>query len=101
MKDDSKKNLVTEEKLDKYIKTTKKALKKAEICVPKKTHFYKIAKDIKKMAKDYLNDSEYFKKQGDYIRSFGAINYAHGWLDSGARQGYFDVDHDNKLFTVD
>ena len=37
----------------------------------------------------------------DYVTAFAALNYAHGWLDAGARIGVFDVNHDSKLFTVD
>jgi len=29
------------------------------------------------------------------------LNYAHGWLDAGARLGIFDVKGDSRLFTVD
>ena len=42
-----------------------------------------------------------FKKKGDYVTAFAALNYAHGWLDAGARLGIFDVDGDSTLFTVD
>ena len=45
------------------------------------------------------SNSKHFKKKGDYINSFAAINYAHGWLDSGARLGIFKV-KDDKLFTI-
>ena len=44
--------------------------------------------------------SEYAEK-GDLVNAFAALNYAHGWLDAGARLGLFDVDGDNVLFTVD
>ena len=40
------------------------------------------------------------KKKGNIVNAFAALNYAHGWLDAGARLGIFDV-HDSKLFTVD
>ena len=33
----------------------------------------------------YLKDSKHFQEKGDYVNAFGALNYAHGWLDSGAR----------------
>jgi hypothetical protein len=35
------------------------------------------------------------------VTAFAALNYAHGWLDAGARLGLFDVGKDNVLFTVD
>jgi len=40
-------------------------------------------------------------KKGDVVNAFACLNYAHGWLDAGARLGLFDVDGDNVLFTVD
>ena len=52
------------------------------------------------MANSYLSDADYFRKKGDYVLAFGAINYAHGWLDAGARLGFYIV-KDSKLFTVD
>ena len=51
------------------------------------------------MASNYLSDAKYFQKKEDIVNSFAALNYAHGWIDSGVRLGIFDV-HDNKLFTV-
>jgi hypothetical protein len=33
------------------------------------------------------------------VNSFAALNYAHGWLDSGVRLDIFKV-RDNKLFTI-
>ena len=39
-------------------------------------------------------------KKENYVLAFAALNYAHGWLDAGARIGLFKV-KDNRLFTVD
>ena len=39
-------------------------------------------------------------EKGNYVLAFGALNYAHGWLDAGARLGLFDVDEDDQLFTL-
>jgi uncharacterized protein len=94
-------NVITLEKLEKYSNITKKALDKIKFCNPDKTHLDSITKDYYNMAKTYYDDSIHFKKNGDYINAFAALNYAHGWLDAGARLGLFDVDHDNVLFTVD
>ena len=41
----------------------------------------------------------FLEKNNDFIDAYGALNYAHGWLDSGARLKIFDVT-DNTLFTV-
>ena len=52
------------------------------------------------MAQRYYSDAQYFMKKDDYVLAFAALNYAHGWLDAGARIKLFNV-HDSKLFTVD
>ena len=39
-----------------------------------------------RMFDDYLSDSEHFLEQGDLVRAFGAINYAHAWIDCAVRQ---------------
>jgi len=91
---------VTDKKLEKYFKVTEKALNKVKIAPPKQTHLYKIAEDFLDMAERYFKDAKHFAKT-DKVTAFAALNYAHGWLDAGARIGLFDVGHDNKLFTVD
>ena len=57
------------------------------------------AKEIILMVESYLSDAKYFEGKGDYVNSFGAIYYAHGWIDCGVRLGIFDV-KDDKLFTI-
>lgn len=91
---------VTDEHLKKYFSITQEALKKVRIIAPKKTHLHKAAEDFLDMAQRYVEDAKFFQKQ-DKVKAYGALNYAHGWLDAGARLGLFDVDHDNRLFTVD
>ena len=92
---------ITDERLDKEFKVTGDALKKIKISAPKQTHLHKMAEDFLDMATRYYEDAKHFRKKEDYVRAFGAIYYAHGWLDAGARLGLFDVGHDSKLFTVD
>ena len=94
-------NTITKEKLEKYFDVTGRALKKLKLCSPEKTHLDKIAKDYLDMAQRYYNDAKHFQEKGDMVNAFAALNYAHGWLDAGARLGIFDVGHDNVLFTVD
>ncbi|MCF7861275.1 DUF357 domain-containing protein [Candidatus Woesearchaeota archaeon] len=94
-------DIITKQKIEKYLKITAKAIKKVKIIVPKGTHLERTAEDMLDMAQRYHKDSIHFKSKGDFINAFAAVNYAHGWLDAGARIGVFDVDHDSKLFTVD
>jgi len=92
-----KNNKITEELIEKYRKITEKALAigKANISKGKE----KEAKEIITMVECYLSDSKHFESKGDLVNSFGAIYYAHGWLDAGAMLKIFNVT-DNKLFTI-
>jgi len=90
-------NKITEEKIKKYRTLTEKALEIAKKKISRGRE--KEAKEIIEMVSNYLSDSEYFEKKGDFVNVFAAINYAHGWLDAGARLKIFNV-KDNKLFTV-
>jgi len=51
------------------------------------------------MVENYIKDAHYFYNKKDFVNSFAALNYAHGWIDSGVRLEIFDV-KDNKLFTI-
>jgi len=45
----------------------------------------------------YIQDGEHFYKKNDKVNAFAALNYAHGWLDAGAKLGLWKV-KDNGLF---
>ncbi|PIN91673.1 DUF357 domain-containing protein [Candidatus Pacearchaeota archaeon CG10_big_fil_rev_8_21_14_0_10_31_9] len=88
---------ITHQLLNKYFKLTSKALSivKENIVSGKE----KDADEIISMVDNYLSDAKHFEEKGELVLAYGALNYAHGWLDSGVRLGVFDVDND-KLFTV-
>ena len=90
-------NIITKEKIKKYKEITKRALKKAKKSIIKGKENY--AKEIIEMVSNYLFDAEYFEKNKNFINAFAALNYAHGWIDSGVRLDVFNV-KDDKLFTV-
>ena len=90
---------VTQEKLAKYFDVTSRALKKVKIVKTAKIDIAKSAEDFLDMAKRYFEDAKHFKDKGDWVTAFAALNYAHGWLDAGARLGFFNVK--GGLFTVD
>ena len=95
---------ITKEKLAKYFDVTNRALKKVKIGKRKEldeANWKESAEDFLDMATRYFHDAEYFKHEGRIVDAFAALNYAHGWLDAGARLGLFDVGGDNVLFTVD
>ncbi|MGD9276908.1 MAG: DUF357 domain-containing protein [Candidatus Pacearchaeota archaeon] len=91
------KNKITKEKLEKYYDLTNKALKTAKKSIIKGKRKY--AKEIIEMVSNYLSDAKYFEGNKDFVNAFAAINYAHGWLDSGVRLDIFKTKND-KLFTV-
>ena len=91
---------ITEERMNKYLNTTAKAIEKVKIASPPRSHFKKLAEDTLAMAMSYFMDAKAFARDGNYVLAYGAVNYAHGWLDAGARMGLFDVDEDDQLFTL-
>lgn len=92
-------NKITIEKLNKYFSITKEALDKAGKALDKTR--LKEAEDFFDMASRYFQDARYFAdEKKDGVLAFAALNYAHGWLDAGARIGLFKV-KDSRLFTVD
>ena len=88
---------ITKQKIEKYHNLTSKALKIAKKSIAKSKE--KQAKEIIQMVECYLSDSKHFEKHKDYVNAYGCLNYAHGWLDCGARLKIFKVT-DNKLFTI-
>ena len=92
-------NTITQEKLDKYFSITKEALDMAQPAFDETRR--EIAADFFDMAQRYYNDAQFFlNEKQDMVLAFAALNYAHGWLDAGARIGLFQV-KDSRLFTVD
>jgi hypothetical protein len=94
------KDQITKEKVEDYLKKTEDALTKITIAVPERSHYRKIAEDFMVMANSYFSDAKHFFESENYINAFACVNYAHGWLDAGARMGLFDVDLDDVLFTL-
>jgi hypothetical protein len=90
---------ITKAKLEKYFKITEEALSVAEKS-GNRTKLIEERKDMIDMIKRYISDARHFFEKQDYVNAFACLNYAHGWLDCGARIGIFDV-HDNRLFTTD
>jgi uncharacterized protein len=92
-------NTITQEKLDKYFSITKEALEMAKDKFDNSR--LAEAEDFFDMASRYYSDAEhFFNDKKDMVLAFAALNYAHGWLDAGARIGLFQV-KDSRLFTVD
>lgn len=92
-----KQNIISKDKIEKYMNLTERALKqvKENIISGKESE----AREIIEMVENYVSDAKHFLAKEDYVNSFAALNYAHGWLDCGVRTGIFNV-NDDKLFTV-
>ncbi|MGC9309114.1 MAG: DUF357 domain-containing protein [Candidatus Nanoarchaeia archaeon] len=90
-------NKISNEKIDKYIDLTSRALAQASNAIIKDKE--KQAEEIISMVSNYLSDAKHFYQKGKWVDCFAALNYAHGWLDAGVRLDVFDVD-DDSLFTV-
>ena len=91
-------NAINPSKLAHYFSITEQALDKAKKAINPKEN--KKALDFLDMAQPYFYYPHYFEKKGDIVTAFAALNYAHGWLDAGARITLFEV-RDSQLFTVD
>lgn len=88
------------ELVDRDIGLTERALGKASIAAPERSHLRKVAEDFLTMARAYYSDAKHFREKGELGKALANINYAHGWLDAGARLGLFDVGGDDRLFTL-
>lgn len=86
--------------VDRDISLTERALEKAAIAVPQRSHLRRVAEDFIGMARAYYEDARHFRDRGELDKALANVNYAHGWLDAGARLGLFDVGGDDQLFTL-
>ena len=91
---------VTTSKLEHYMNLTKKAREKATRIHEEGTPEYMQLDILLRMADDYASDAKHFMDTGDYVRAFGAINYAHAWIDAGVKLRLLDGHGDDNLFTL-
>jgi len=97
MSDDG--TIVTKEKVEKYLVLTAEARAKATTIAESEEDLARLD-SMMKMCDDYQADSKHFLEQGDLVRAFGAINYAHAWIDAAVRIGLMDGHNDDRLFTL-
>src|SRR3989442_10459108 len=86
--------------VDKDVALTEKALAQVKLAPPPRSHLRKVAEDFLGMARAYFEDARHFRERGELEKALANVNYAHGWLDAGARIGLFDVGGDDQLFTL-
>ena len=90
---------VTKEKVEKYLKLTAEARAKATPIAESQEDIGRLD-SMMRMCDDYQADAKHFLEQGDLVRAFGAINYAHAWIDAAVRIGLMDGHGDDRLFTL-
>jgi len=79
-------NTLTDERLEREFKVTEKVLNEVKINNNKD-----MALKFLDTAKRYYEDAKFFKEKNDKASAWGALNYAHGWLDAGKEIGLFEV----------
>lgn len=97
MSDDG--SIVTKEKVEKYLALTAEARAKATPIAESQEDVARLD-SMMRMCYDYQADAKHFLEQGDLVRAFGAINYAHAWIDAAVRIGLMDGHGDDRLFTL-
>ena len=90
------KNEISGEKIRKYLRITEEAMGAVKIKGGSST-----AKEILDMATRCFSDAQHYFKKGDYVTAFASVNYAHGWLDAGARAGFLEVTGKKELFAME
>ncbi|MEC7065300.1 MAG: DUF357 domain-containing protein [Candidatus Thermoplasmatota archaeon] len=88
------------ERVEKYLDITRRARAKATPLVKAGSEEASRLEVMLRMADDYASDARHFLSTGDLVRAFGAINYAHAWIDAGVKIGWLDGHGDDVLFTL-
>ncbi|MBS3102826.1 DUF357 domain-containing protein [Candidatus Woesearchaeota archaeon] len=80
---------LSDERLEREFKATKKALDGIKIIINNDDKNYEAALEFLDTAQRYYNDALYFREKNDRASAFGALNYAFGWIDAGKKVGFF------------
>ena len=91
---------VTSELIERYFALTQAAREKATPLHSMESEEGKRLVVMMEMADSYTSDAKWFAEQGDLVRAFGAINYAHAWIDCAVKIGLMDGHGDDEMFTL-
>ena len=91
---------VTKGLIEKYLKLTERARNKISNFENETAQQKNMSSKLLSMADDYISDANHFFKKQDYVRSYGAINYAHAWIDACVKLELMDGKDDDELFTL-
>ena len=91
---------VTAELMERYLALTAEAREKATPLYAPDTDEGQRLETMMGMADSYTSDAKWFVENGDLVRAFGAINYAHAWIDCAVKIGLMDGHGDDEMFTL-
>ena len=91
---------VTSELIQRYLALTAAAREKATPLYATNTPEGERLTIMMEMADSYTSDAKWFVEKGDFVRAFGAINYAHAWIDCAVKIGLMDGHGDDEMFTL-
>lgn len=91
---------ITDEKMEHYMNVSRLAMIKMKDACPVRTFSVLMnARFSEVIDEGYATASELYANK-DYRQAFATINYTHAWIDAAARIGLYDVDGDDRLFTL-
>lgn len=90
---------ITTERIERYLAITAEARAKATPSTSSQED-EAVLQIMLQMCDAYATDSRHFVNEGDLVSAFGAINYAHAWLDAAVKIGLMDGHGDDRLFTL-
>ena len=90
---------ITMERIERYLSLTAEARSKATPSTSNKLDEDRL-EEMLRMCDDYTADARHFASEGDLVSSFGAINYAHAWLDAAVKIGLMNGHGDDPLFPL-
>ena len=91
---------VTEDLISKYLELTRSAREKSTPIHVEGSVESERLRIMMEMADAYTSDAKWFQENGDLVRAFGAINYAHAWIDCAVKTGLLDGHGDDTMFTL-
>lgn len=91
---------VTEALIIRYLDLTEAARAKSTPLHPEGSAEAKRLEIMMEMADAYTADARWFSEKMDLVRAFGAINYAHAWIDCAVKIGLLDGHGDDAMFTL-
>jgi len=92
-------DIITVERIEKYLSLTTKARAISTPITKNKQDEERLISMLN-MCDDYTSDARHFLGSGSLVNAFGAINYAHAWIDAAVKIGLLDGHGDDSLFTL-